>query len=180
MQPLQPGKHMLWLCCCWVQACQTRQGEGEEGGGWPLQCLWLSVAWLDWLGWYLYFTGRLRARWSRLASSATPGSRPTWPRSPEPMKLSLRAEGPAGSSRLPLRLFTRGTDTAATPLRGPLQTSPVELWFSLADLYWYVDDWIRGPSFTAKWRGVKIRICTMQVNGLFGFFFKGSVYPNHK
>lgn len=110
--------------------------RGGGGRRWPLQCLWLSVALLEWLEWYLYFTGRLRARWSRLASSAAPGRCPTWPRSPEPMKLSLRAEGSAGGSRLPLRLFTNGTDTGATPLQGPLLTSLAELWFSLADLYW--------------------------------------------
>lgn len=118
-------------------------------GAGPLRCLWMrSLALLQWL--YLCLDGRLRARWSLLASSANPGSRTTWPRSLQPVKLSLRAEGAAGASRPPLRLFTSGTDAAVTPLRGPLRTSLDETWFSVSRLYWYADGRLRAPLFTAK------------------------------
>lgn len=128
----------------------------RRGGSDPLHCLWLTVALVEKPGWYLYFTGRLRARWSRMASSDTPGIRPTWVRSPGQMRLSFRAGGFLRGHKLPLRLLTKGIDTAAAPLWAPLQTWVAELWFSLADLYWSADSWIWGLLFAAKWRGVKI------------------------
>ena len=109
--------HMRVCVCVFVCVCACV---------WMLVSLhWLSVAWLEWRGWYLYLTGRLCALWSLLAASdaaedfpaaaaATitplPGPRPS---SLEPPRLRLSCwEGPPhGSRRLPLRLFTSGTGT---------------------------------------------------------------------
>lgn len=126
--------------CCRALWPTKPNSVGAAGG---LRCWWLSVALLGWPVWYLYFTGRLRARWIRLtspataaAAAATAAGRRLGGITGTPAPTCLRAGGTAGGSRLPLRLFTKGTDTGGTPLQGPLLARQAELWFRSADLYW--------------------------------------------
>lgn len=158
MQPLQPGKHMLWLYCCWVQACQTRQRGGGGRGGPYSACDWVWRYWSDWGGICISPEGYVPAGagWTLLTPlvAALPGQGPQSPWS-------------SGAADFPCGCLLAGQTQRQTPYR-PRRPSCGSVWLTCIDKL-TTGLWSRRLLLNEEEPGSES--VQLQVNGFFFFFF---------